>query len=363
MNPIHPILESTAQEAGATVSYEGDTALLQRPLRALLVSRNTTPPAPSAPWVRVLCVEAARAVCAGETLVTGAGRVAYELPLLLCAEHAAPMVVLRKENETLAVPLPPGSLQIVLRGNVSDSVRDALLGCLATLATRIAVRSGGNMAKIAESIAQRGGILSTAEVADDAATPREHWPRHVLAPVFAPWPYLTHFTREADGAWPGESQRDYLNWLRNAAAPARHSFATLLRILREKRIRAAGRFIRGGTAVTCWTELPPDRIASLRCWRKGLRRWNFTPYGLAIPRATLESLGAHPVRYDSDDTNPFAQAARSGSYDWTAEREWRVVGDVDLSRVPSAEMIVLTATANEAEQIRKEFGLKAIATG
>lgn len=363
MSEPHSILDSAAQEAGVTVSYEGDAALLQRPLRAILVSRNTTPPSPTAPWVRALCDEASRAVRAGETLVTGMGRVAYELPLLVSAEHAAPVVVLRKENETLAVPPPPGSLQIVLSGNVTDAVRDTLLGCVAMSATRIAVRSGGNMAAIAESIAQRGGEIRAMELADDAATPREHWPRKVIAPSFELWPHLTHFTREADGPWPGESQHDYLRWLHNAASPARHSFATLLRILREEKLRAAGRFVRGGTPVTCWTELPPDRVATLRCWRRGLRRWNFTPYGLAIPRATLESFGARPVRYDSDDADPFTQAPRSGSYDWTTEREWRIVGDVDLARVPNSEKIVLTATAEEAEQIKKEFGMKAIATG
>jgi hypothetical protein len=363
MNAILSMLDSAAQEAGITVSCEGKTALLQHPLRALLVSRNTTPPSPDAAWVRALCDEATRAVRAGETLVTGTDRVAYELPLLVSAEHGAPVVVLRKENEPLAVPMPSGSLEIVLRGTVSDPVRDTLLGCVAKSATRIAVRSGGNMAAIAESIAQRGGAVSTVELPEDDSTLRERWTRKTLTRAFEPWPYLTHYTREADGAWPGESQYDYLNWLRNDASPARASFATLLRILRERRLRAAGRFIRGGTPVTCWTELPPDRVASLRGWRRGLRRWNFTPYGIAVPRATLETLGARPVRYDSDDADPFTQAPRSGSYDWTAEREWRVVGDVDLSCLPDTETIVLTAMADEAEEIKREFGVKALATG
>jgi len=355
-------LHTAAARTGVKFDHAGDTSLLLRRLRVLLVSRDTSAPAPTSPWLRALCSDAERAIDEGETLLTGTGRVAYELPLLLSAKADAPLVVLQKEDETPVVTLPPDSLRLILKGRVSDTARDAFLGELVTTASRIAVRSGGNMAALAEKIAARGGHVRFVCIAENDPTPRQRWPKRELSGTFDDWPYLTHFTREADEAWPGETREDYLKWLSDPKSSQRKAFATLCRILCEQRVRGAGRFIRGGTPVTCWTELPPDRVAGLRCWRKGLRRWNFTPYGIAIHRDTIEELGARAVRYDATEADPFTQTPRSGTYDWTAEREWRVLGDVDLSRVPKEKMLVLTATELESETIRRKTGWSARAT-
>jgi len=182
------------------------------------------------------------------------------------------------------------------------------------------------------------------------------------------WDYLTHFTREPEGAWSGETRASYLDWLSGGAPFApRDGFAALCRILREKRLRAGGKLLPSSTPMACFSALPPQQAGALRRWRKGLARWTFSHYGLAIRKETLIKLGAQPVRYVSREElrqapaeeRRFLQLAASQEFAWSSEAEWRVRGDINLAGLPASSLLALVTTPAEAQTLTAEFGLKA----
>jgi hypothetical protein len=188
----------------------------------------------------------------------------------------------------------------------------------------------------------------------------------------ADWDYLTHFTREPDGPFPGESCSDYLSWLCSGpAAERRDAFAALRRILTQRRIDGCGRLIAGGASMVCLTALHPMLAKSLRRWRKGLRRWSFTPYGLAIRCSAAQKLGAKPVRYVSQsvihaansDEQAFMQRDRAGEHDWSAEAEWRIAAALDFAAVDASDLLACVATPAEETEITQTFQLRCLVLG
>lgn len=160
--------------------------------------------------------------------------------------------------------------------------------------------------------------------------------------------WLLHCTRRHEGPWPDQSFVEYLDELIDDSPLAdRSSLASLRRILTERRIRASNAAIRDGHRVVSFTAESLGRLSRLRSFRAHRHRWDFEPYGVALRRDWLEARGARPVVYaDEQDwerlptvDRPFFQRrttrARSDGLatDWTVEREWRVLDDVDLAEV------------------------------
>jgi hypothetical protein len=142
----------------------------------------------------------------------------------------------------------------------------------------------------------------------------------------------------------------------------RHSaFAALARIVLQRLLMGSGQAIRGGYRVVCFTAVPLAELPRLRVFRAHRGRWDFEPYGICIRRDWLQRHGARPVLYGDrplwerlpERDRPFFQVACSrtsgGSLiDWTAEREWRCIGDIDLTELGEREAIVFVPTAREA---------------
>lgn len=380
----HAVIDAAASALDATLDYHGDLALLDLPRRALLVSRGERHPQPDTAWVAAITAAVRQLVSGGETLVTGVDRVAYDAALWVCAQHGGAAILAlasapARSDEWRAF-LPARHLlvwpqQRVKRAAVRHA-RDLLVAWLVDRAYAIHVRKGGHMAELAALLAQRN-------------CPVEAWPlppaglkravRHARAGTSAPairriapqsgaWDYLTHYTREPDGPWPGETRGEYLRWLCSGPPfTPRDAFAGLCHILQEKRIRACGRLMPGRAPMVCFTACPPEQMAALRRWRSGLHRWSFTPYGLAVRKEKLIQLGARRVTYVSRNvlataapgTREFMQRERSGDYDWSQEAEWRVAGDADLSDIEPADMLVLVATPEEAQRVEKSASLRA----
>lgn len=89
-----------------------------------------------------------------------------------------------------------------------------------------------------------------------------------------------------------------------------------------------------------WGVLPlPTHLANIRKWNPALIRWTFEPYAVAIRKATLEEMGALPVIYGSEakfQELPEIERLRFQLHappktDWSPEKEWRIIGDIDLS--------------------------------
>jgi hypothetical protein len=187
----------------------------------------------------------------------------------------------------------------------------------------------------------------------------------VPCPPAEGWGYLTHCTRRRPGPWPGESEAQYLDDLILDRTGADHSaLAALWRIVHSGRLIASSEFVRGETPVVSFTAVPLGQIHTLRAFRSHLARWDFEPYGICIRRDWLQRRGACPVQYGDeslwevlpDAARPFFQkcvshTASGKQIDWTAEREWRQVGDVELSEIPADAALLFVPSETAARQL------------
>jgi hypothetical protein len=177
---------------------------------------------------------------------------------------------------------------------------------------------------------------------------------------------LTHCTREQTDGWPDQCQTDYVDELLLHREASDHSaFAALRRIIDMQRLVATSRMIRGDTDVVCFTAVPLGDLPQLRSFRSHLARWDFEPYGICIRQEWLARRQCSPVRYGDDplweslaaDDRPLFQVRTSRSrrngrtVDWSIEREWRHIGDVDLAELPSEAGLIFVPTREEAEQL------------
>jgi hypothetical protein len=377
----HPVLDSASAALGVALETRGDLSLLDRARRCLLISRAEKSPQPDTPWVRATVEAVHELLARNEILVTGTGRTAYDAALWSCAERGGSAVVaFERAPNSLPDIAPAKTLFVWPRQTPKDSaeaqlLRDRLMSELSVRAFAIHVRKTGNMAALAERMKLRGAPVEPFKAKDSPAPaesisieqPKLTSTRFAL-PDETDWTYLTHFTREPSGAWPGESQSDYLRWLCSGSPFApRDSFASLFRILKEKRIRACGRLMPGGVPMVCFTELHPRQTVPLRRWRSGLLRWSFTQYGLALRKEVLLQHAARAVIYSDrktiEATSPaaqcFMQVKSSGQHDWTIEEEWRIAGDLILVEIPQESMLALVSNVFEAEIVRSNFGVQA----
>ena len=178
-----------------------------------------------------------------------------------------------------------------------------------------------------------------------------------------PWhDYLYHYTRSCPGPWPGQSYRRYLESLLDADPLAEHSaLAALVRILTEERIRASCRIVRGNQGVVSWTSRPPQELDAIRRWNTALIRWTFEPYGLAVKRSVLRTLGARPAIYAASavygnlsERERFRfQLHDPPRCSWKNEREWRLPADLKLSDlVPDKAFLFMPALENAEDFVK-----------
>jgi hypothetical protein len=377
----HPLLTAAASALGIHLEARGDMSLLDRPRRMLLVSRTEKFPQPDAPWLLNTIAAVLRSCEQHEALVTGLDRLAYETALYTAAQHEGGAIVIAAqplENNASHVKLPRRHLLLwprdVLPEKTAQQQRDRIIAHLCDRAWSIHVRKGGLMSDLAAELQQRQIPIEPLSISPSPPRPpREDSPTPPAARFddasLTDWPYLTHFTRDPEGPWPGEDRAEYLRWLcAGRDTPHRDGFAALCRILDERRIRACGRLIPGGAPMVCFTARPARAVSALRRWRRGLMRWNFTPYALCIPRERLVHLGARPVSYLTRaelkaapaEQQALLQTQRSGDNDWSAEEEWRVAGDVALQALELNTFVACVAFPAEARQLYERYGLRSI---
>ncbi len=173
--------------------------------------------------------------------------------------------------------------------------------------------------------------------------------------------YLLHWTRRRVGPWPEQSESDFLDDLIFRCSRKDHrEIAALKRILATERILASSALTRDPRPVVCFSDVTFEELKERRVFRRHLSRWDFEPFGLAIDRSWLAGQGCRSVTYGDDqgwestDENdrPFFQLNDpNGKVDWSVEKEWRVVGDVDLRKVPVDAAVVFVPTKEDAEEI------------
>ncbi len=307
-------------------------------------------------------------------------------------------------DKTLFVsPFPPGGSP---QRAVRYAERDHLVGALSSMILAVEIKERGNMQSVLQVAIERGlpveyasdqcpvvkdtavgdinltsrtgEVLKTGHAGNGATFIRSRLESNMSGKsdtyrqLCHEPSYLIHYTRSCAGPWPGQSWAEYCRSLVEGVLEASHSaFDTLVRILKEQRIRGSRRLIRGAESVVCLTECIPRELQHLIEWRKGLVRWNFEPYGLAFERKSLFELGAKPVIYAvkeafadlSPDLKHLFQCQNHGDKQWTFEREWRIKGDLCFADFDPRDVVVIVATHAEAAVIQEQFGYKAALAG
>jgi hypothetical protein len=366
----------------------GEIRILENTLAMIVNSRVSRRISPDTPWVVKTKWLAGYAAQNGWTLVSSCGSIPYLLASWLA--KGGPAVIV------LDSPLPFMGNEKIL-GNFSQEFlnifdiektlfiskfgmelspkagqrmveRDAMAVALADVLLPCQVRPAGNMAGFIASAQAKGKTIFHNENSEtpsnnlntiDASLPRavrqvrfeksiELFPKngHPENPFSD---YFFHYTRAYFGPWPGQSWADYLHELTLNEEDSQHeALDALRRILREKRIRASGRLIRGSYKVVSFTERPPKEFDIICKWRRGLMRTTFEPFGIAVRRSILIEKGAKMVSYGSDelfkkmtdDIKPYFQKASSSCADWSREKEWRLIGDLKFNNLNQSDWFV-----------------------
>lgn len=173
--------------------------------------------------------------------------------------------------------------------------------------------------------------------------------------------YLFHYTRACAGPWPGQSYHQYLLDLLDGHPLSGHSaLETLIRIIQDGLIRASSRMVRGRGAVICWSSHPPQELFVMRKWNRALARWTVEPYGVAVRRDILRSLGAKPAIYGSEqvysrlvesERHRFQLSRSDPSASWRHEREWRLRGSLTFGKIKSDKGFVFVQTNDEKAKL------------
>lgn len=200
---------------------------------------------------------------------------------------------------------------------------------------------------------------SHGKMSDSPTTDKD--PALTQNPLQNPGDWLLHWTRAATGPWPGETSEDFLDALILRTETADHSaVTTLLRILSEGILRASSEGIRGSFSVVALTSVPLHEFRKRRVFRKHRHRFDFEPWGIAIRKSSLISLGVRPVIYGHDaiwdslnhEERPFFQKATSnGSTNNSEELEWRAIGDIHLSLFSLSDVCVFVDSTDAARLV------------
>ena len=135
---------------------------------------------------------------------------------------------------------------------------------------------------------------------------------------------------------------------------ARSGFATLKRIVEEQRIRGSTFRARCGVARVCLSACSEKEALRLVRFRARYARYSFEPYCVVLAQDAVKKAGGRPVTYgNGSKDDPFVQGEGENG-NWRGEREWRVFGDLDLRAIRVSDILVVTATDSEAEELRRQ---------
>jgi hypothetical protein len=388
-----------------------DVDSFERPWLAVFNSRKPRSIAPDAPWLGALRSFLKNPGTQKTLIATGIGTLTYDMvglhaisskiPLLL----AAPFSLLQPGPEferiygQTASGIPCLSCIPDTKGcpsRVRLLCRDRILAAVSQIHLVLEIRSKGNLAvaledrqKISpavqiifsppEKTSSNSGNYSLLKDFPESAhafksvdpagfnpansTKTYDMPEELLPPEPAQieWAaYLYHYTRTCAGPWPGETYPEYLAGLLTGDPLCAHSaIDTLIRIMLEDRVRAGSSMIRGKEEVVSWSAHPPHEISLLRKWNPALVRWTVEPFGLAVRRDYLRSLGAKPVVYGPDET--FRKLSASEKYRfqlsrklhtvWRYENEWRLRGDLMLKEACNGKAFLFVHTQEDREKL------------
>jgi len=375
------------------IRYFGPLELFRGPKAAIVNSRQSKTPAGDDPWVKKTVAAVVAAGKAGYTVVTSVGMLTWELALFAAADRSVPvMLVLPPDGgepleQKILDLLEDFGLERARTGVLSFHhtklersekeawpVRDQYVISLADMIYPVAIRAAGTMRDLISNIAS-----DRQRVDETYTTKYDPRPHHEMPDPKTwkidpkteklDWPFLTHFARTVHGPWPGETAREYYaDLVKSRGVYPRNGLATLKRMLERGTVSGSGRGLRAGNSAVAFTEMHPVEARQLMTWRNNLVSWNFEPYGVAIERGWAEANGVRPVTYGTPEQYDTLRGAdkpyfqnRGEKRDWRSEKEWRLIGDLDLNDVPPGKMRVVVRTPAEAKEVARLTKAKVVA--
>ena len=180
--------------------------------------------------------------------------------------------------------------------------------------------------------------------------------------------YVLHWTRRRFGPWPDQLEPRYHEDLLLGTTASKHDrISTLTKILVDKKLIASNDVTRDDRPVVSFSEVGVDQLTQLRTFRSHLSRWDFETLGIAIKKDVLKSLGGRGVVYGGEscwqqldaDEQPFFQKS-DGKIDWSVEKEWRVIGDVDLAKIGHEDAFVFVDSFQNAARVMPFTNFKVV---
>lgn len=359
----------------------GNSALTGHNPVLILNSRQSKNPVGAEDWIRVTVDAVRESIETGHPVIASVGMNTWELILWAVGEYGGDAIVLCPEpsdrSRSRAIVetaldfelVPEKHAWMFIEGSGESRSkkawwrqRDRLAFDLASRIIPVSMRTGGRLESMMKDKSDDSEIDDGYRVEYRS---RSHGESTINLPSRCPtvsgWSFLTHWTSRSNGPWPGERSSDYYRAIFESGGEySRSAYFTLLRILDENRLRASGDHIRGNTPVVAFTALQPSEAIPLMRWRKRYVRPTFEPYGIAIHDRAAPAMGIKPVIYigsneikEIDHSVDPVMVQGYGVGDWPAEKEWRAVGDIDLSEIPADDVIVLVPTEEEASAIRE----------
>ncbi|MEE9555464.1 MAG: hypothetical protein V3W18_14355 [candidate division Zixibacteria bacterium] len=359
----------------------GNQNLLHTKSAVVLNSSQSKTPCGNDPWMRVTSGAIANLIESGYTIITSLGLNTWELSVFLVSRHSGKQIIISPEtddnegrsifNETIRdFNLDPDNFAMVFvkpennsrRPKSNWAARDKAAISLAESIVPVSIRPNGKLQRLINDSSEQKQITTKFNI--------EHHKSLVSPPRYSKenisfdtekWDYLTHWTRTCHGPWPGQSKYEYYDsLLKSGSEYPNNAFETLKNISAELTIRASSKRIREGKHVIGFTESVPKEVISRLRWLPKRTGWNFEPYGIAIRKKTAIKLGIKPVFYgNSDDYSampeemrPYFQSMGEKDVDWSEEKEWRRLGDLDLSNLPSEDLLFLVWRDDEADFLR-----------
>ena len=242
--------------------------------------------------------------------------------------------------------------------------RDTFLISLPVTLVPVSIRPGGGLENHLKSTVNAVDSTYRVPYRKPVDRVRYDWNRVSLNRQFPlDWPFLTHWTRSADGPSSGQDRFEYYDSVLSSTDFPGSASHVLGRILEKGRLRASTRFIRGEYPVVSFTALHPHDALKLMRWRKRYAYYSFEPYGIAIDisaareQSCREVIYGSPAHYDAlnESDRPFFQNADSAVGDWRAEAEWRHCGDLVLQSIPERAIRVITYREEQAQRLRERL--------
>ena len=354
----------------------GNEKILGKILALVLNSSQSKTPCGGDLWVQATKSAIQRLVEENYAIISSLGMATWELPIFLVSKLNGNHVIISPvfvgenvdrvyQNTLCEFGLDENSTVMVfvessLKSNspkINWPARDKEAMELAQVIAPISIREGGRLDKMLANFTTKINNAYRTDFRFGVSHPA-HYTKSSAKIDFKKWNHIAHWTKTRIGPWPGELKRDYYAGLVNSGERYRgNAFATLLRIIGEKKIRASSEKIREKSKVVGFSSASPNRIIEMMRWCPKKVNWNFEPYGIAIDKEYAASIGIKPVLYGDDKDyahlaeceKPFFHGRGRETVDWTAEQEWRHLGDLDLSIIPQDKISYFVWNRQEAE--------------